>query len=188
MSNRGAAAGDELGRSRLRKIGPVLAALLVAAAVFLAFAGDDDSGAPAPDGTPRLIDEADLLDLEGMLGHAVYWAGERPPDRLELRREADGSTYLRYLPPGVGAGDPRQGFLTVGTYPLADPVAALRRTAAQAGIEVERRGSAVVLESPSSPLSAYLARPGSGLQIETYDPRPGAALRLVSSGAIGPVG
>jgi hypothetical protein len=173
----------------LQTIGPVLAVLLVAVAVLLAFTGGDGGpAAPAPDETPRLVGEADLRELEGTLGHPVYWAGERPPDRLELRQEADGSVYLRYLPPGVEAGDPRQGFLTIGTYPLADPVAALRRTAAKAGTEVERRGSAVVLESPTSPSSAYLAQPGSGLQIETYDPRPGVALHLVRAGAIGPVG
>ena len=31
-----------------------------------------------------------------------------------------GRVYVRYLPRGAAAGDPRAGFLTVGTYPGVD--------------------------------------------------------------------
>jgi hypothetical protein len=34
----------------------------------------------------------------------------------------------------------------------------------------------------------YVAYPGTGIQVEVYDPAPGAALRLVSSQRIVPVG
>jgi hypothetical protein len=175
-------------RRRLRPIGIAVSAVLVLLALFLAAKGDDGGDAAVAGIAPHFVEAADLVELEGSLGHPVYWAGERPPDQLELSEEADGSLYLRYLPPGVEAGDPRPGFLTVGTYPVVDAVAALRRTATEAGVKLGRAAGVVVLPNPGSSGSVYLAHPGTDLQIEVYDPAPGAALRLIRSGAIGPVG
>lgn len=175
---------------RRRTLGIAISAVLVLAALVLALhdgAGGEES--EATEIAPRLVDVDELAELEGALGHPVYWAGERPPDRLELKREAGGNVFLRYLPPGVEAGDARQDFLTVGTYPLVDPVEALRRTAAESGSSLRTAADgAALLVSPSSRGSVYLAYPGSDLQIEVYDPSPGRALRLIRSGAIGPVG
>jgi hypothetical protein len=175
---------------RRRWIGTGLSVVLVLVAIFLATR--DDGGGDRPRGidtSPHLVDASDLSRLESSLGHRLYWAGERSPDRLELTEETDASVYLRYLPPGVEAGDPEAGFLTVGTYPVAGAVTALRRTAAKAGVGLDRTaGGGVVFADPSSQGSVYLAYPGSDLQIEVYDPAPGRALSLVHAGAIGPVG
>lgn len=171
---------------RRRRIGIAVSALLVLTAFVLAARNE---GPDSPDASPRLVDLEDLAALESSLGHPVYWAGRRPPDELELTARTDGNVLVRYLPPGTEAGDPRQRYLTVGTYPVVDPVAALRRTANQAGAELERMGGgAVALQNPSAPGSAYLAEFGSTLQVEVYDPAPGRALKLIRSGAIGPVG
>ena len=40
-----------------------------------------------------------------------------------------GRVFVRYLPQGVSAGDPRAGFVTVGTYPDASAYANLERAA-----------------------------------------------------------
>lgn len=175
-------------RLRSGPIGIGVSAVLVLLAVVLALQGNDGEQAQAVGTPPELVDGGELGSLEESLGHEVYWAGELPPDRSEVREEADGSVYLRYLPPGVDAGDPRERFLTVGTYPVADATAALRDAAAEAKVALRRIGAATVFVDPASAGSVYLAYAGSDLQIEVYDPAPGRALELVRSGAIRPVG
>jgi hypothetical protein len=171
-----------------RAVGIALSALLVLIAVVLVAAGGDGGDDPATvDATPRFADREEIAAVAESLGHPVYWAGERSPDQVELVQEAGGNVFLRYLPPGVEAGDERAGFLTVGTYPFADPVAGLRQTAAESGGEVRTApDGARMLVDPSS-ASVYLAYPDSELQVEVYDPA-GAALDLIESGEIEPAG
>lgn len=174
---------------RRRAIGIAVSVLLILVAVVLVAIGGDEGDDPAAvDVTPRLVEAADLAALEDSLGHPVYWAGERPPDRLEVVQEPSGNVFLRYLPPGVEAGDPEAGFLTVGTYPFEDPVGGLETTAAEAGAALQAGpDGAKILVNPSSPGSVYFAYPDSELQVEVYDPE-GGALELIRSGQIGPVG
>ncbi len=175
---------------RRRVIGIAISAALVLIAIFLVAQGGDEEGSPeAVDTTPRLVDLDGVAEVEDALGHPVYWAGERPPDRLELMQDADGNVFLRYLPPGVEAGDERAEFLTVGTYPFVDPVAGLERTAAEGGASLRTADDgASILVNPDSRGSVYLAYPDSDLQIEVYDPVPGRALELIRSGEIQPAG
>lgn len=182
--------GGTAGATRRRRLaGAGVSLVLVATALILATEDGNQEVAEAVDTSPHLVGAAELAELEGTLGHELYWAGERPPEVLELTREADGSVYLRYLPPGVAAGDPSPRFLTVGTYPVAAAVAALARTAARSASALERGpGGSRVLANPSSRGSVYFAYPGSDLQVEVYDPTPGQALRLIRSGAIRPLG
>lgn len=186
----GGAASSSVGVRRRLSIGIVVSAVLVVTAFVLAIVGG--SGGRGPQGvdtSPHFAGASDLTALEGTLEHSIYWAGEQPPAQLELTEEEKGSIYLRYLPPGTEAGDPNPGFLTVGTYPILDAVAALRRTADKAGVTLQYLADGgVVLPNPSSEGSVYLAYPGTDLQIEVYDPSPGRSLRLIRSGAIGPVG
>src|SRR5664279_3693392 len=97
--------GLGVGRGRLAGIG--VSAVLVLLAVALAVTGGSGGGGSEPQPSAvRFVEVADLTGLEADLGHPIYWAGEQPSTQLELREEADGSIYLRYLPPGVTAGDP----------------------------------------------------------------------------------
>lgn len=172
-----------------RAIGIAVSVVLVLIAIVLvARDGDGAEEVEAVDPTPHLVEVEELVELEGSLGHPVYWAGERPPDQLELVQEPSGNVFLRYLPPGVEAGDPGTGFLTVGTYPFTDPVAGLERTAAEVGTKVRTgAGGARILFNPDAPDSVYLAYPDSELQIEVYDPSAGA-LELIEAGEIEPAG
>jgi hypothetical protein len=179
---------SSLGDRRLRIGGGVVSVVLVLATVALAIVGAGGDAGAEQSIAPQLVEVADLTGLEAELGHSIYWAGERSRQRLELTEEGEGSVYLRYLPPGVGAGDPRQRFLTVGTYPVVDAVRALARTAAKEGGALTNVAGDTVLVNPTSPGSVYLAKPGSDLQIEVYDPAPGRSLRLIRSGVIRPVG
>ncbi len=173
----------------MRGGGIVASTLLVAIAVVLAVVGPKGNDTPTATEAARIVGPAALTELEDELGHPVYWAGERPPLRIEAADVEGGSVYLRYLPPGVPAGDPRVGFLTVGTYPVPDAVAALRRVAKQAGVAVRRSADgAAILPNSSSRGSVYLAYPNTDIQVEVYDPAPGRAGRMVAAGEIRPVG
>jgi hypothetical protein len=181
--------GAEIRRRRIHLAGIAASAVLVVVAVVLAITGGSGDGGDSASMGPHFVDAGDLSDLESELGHPIYWAGERPPAQLELAEEADGSIYLRYLSPGLEAGDPEQRFLTVGTYPVVDAVGALERTADGAGVSLGHAADGgVVLANPSSEGSVYLAYPGSDIQIEVYDPVPGRSLQLIRSGVIQPVG
>jgi hypothetical protein len=156
-------------------------------ALAIADGGDVSRGRkPAP---PRPVDAAQLARLAGALGHAIYWVGERPGERLQLTRGQNGDLYLRYLPVGAGPGTPGSEFLTISTYPVAGASAALHRAAAESGGRLERApGGAAMLVAPPPIRSVFLAPPAGDLQVEVYDPRPGAALRLSRTGAVRRVG
>jgi hypothetical protein len=176
-------------RIHRRKAAVALSGALVATAIVLAVVGGQSGASRGIDTTARIVDRSDLVELEGSLGHQLYWAGARPSRQLELRQEADGSVYLRYLPPGSEPGESPAAFLTVGTYPVPDAQAALRRVAAESGGTTSRvAGGGIVVDDPKAQGSVYLAYPGSDLEIEVYDPTPGRSLRLIHSGAIQPLG
>jgi hypothetical protein len=173
----------------LRRFGIAASVVLLLTAVALAIVGGSGGDGLPTDTSPHLVDAADLTSLESELEHTLYWVGERPPARFELTEEAEASVYLRYLPPGVAAGDRPADFLTVGTYPVPEAQAAIRRTAAQVGTPVGHLASGgIVLANPESEGSVYLAYPASDLEIEVYDPQPGRAMRLIRSGAVRAVG
>jgi hypothetical protein len=180
--------GNRLNREGQRRaLGIAISVVLVLIAVVLVASGGDGGGdAEGVDPAPRLVDPEEIVAVEDSLGYPVFWAGERPPDRIELVEEASGNVFLRYLPSGVEAGDPRAEFLTIGTYPFSDPVAGLRETAKSGGSLRTAPDGAAMLVDPSSD-SVYLAYPDSELQVEVYDPA-GAALELIEAGEIEPAG
>jgi hypothetical protein len=179
----------ELGKVDRRLIGVGLSvAIVVVAAILVLRSGGDDNSAQADSGA-SIVDVAGVNSLASTLGHPIYWAGPIAEDQLELTRAAGGNIYLRYLPAGVEAGDPHSSFLTVGTYPVEDAQTALARTASSSGSKlIHAPAGGLVLVNPEEPNSVYLAYPESDLQLEVYDPAPGAALGLIRSGKIGPVG
>jgi hypothetical protein len=123
------------------------------------------------------------------VGHPVYWAGPEPGYSYELTHTTEGRIYIRYLPAGVAAGAAAPDYLTVGTYPVSNALATVRAIGSKSGgslIKLSAGGWAAV--DPDHPLSTYIAYPGSGYEVEVYDPSPGVARRLVTSGGVGPVG
>ena len=71
---------------------------------------------------PSSVPPDELARAEASLGHDIYWAGPKANHAYELTIGANGNTFVRYLPPGVAAGDPR-AYLTVASYPLRDAFA-----------------------------------------------------------------
>lgn len=145
--------------------------------------------ATGPESGPTAADAGQLHALSGSLGHAVYWAGApSPATQLELTHTTDGSVYVRYLDAGTKVGDARRGFTTVGTYPVPTAFAVLSREAQRSSsITRSLPGGGIAVMNLGRPQSVYLAWPGSGYEVEVFDPSPKRALDLVLSGAIAPV-
>jgi hypothetical protein len=73
---------------------------------------------------PFAANAGQLRRLAGLLRPSpVCWAGWKPRTRYEVTLAKGGTVYVRYLPPGVRAGDPREGLLTVATYPREGAIA-----------------------------------------------------------------
>jgi hypothetical protein len=169
-----------------------ISAIVAGAAWIVAREGDEElrvSTTEVADGTTLAADGRELARQAASVGHAVYWVGPVSGNRYEVTKTTDGRAYVRYLTPGVRAGDPRPGFLTVGTYPIDDAFAVTRATSQREDSRAVRApASAVAFYSTSRPQSVYLAFESSELQIEVFHPTPREARRLVESGRVRPVG
>ena len=129
-----------------------------------------------------------LTALSATLRHPIYWAGPRSAVTYELTRAPGGHVFVRYLPPGaaIGTGLP---YLTVGTYPVKDAFALTEELSkASTSVSVDPGSGGVAFYSRARPTNVYVAYPGTDLQIEVYDPAPGAARGLVTAGRVVPVG
>jgi hypothetical protein len=184
---------DPRDHARLRLA--VVAALALAAGflTWLGVRGEDDSPAAAPavtapTGVPQETSPADLAALAAGLGHPVYWLGPRSNATYEATQTSDGNLFVRYLPNGVDVGDKRL-YRTVGTYPVRDAYGAVQAVAAKpGGKRFSAPGGGLAAVDPAHATSVYVAYPGSPVEIEVFDPAPGAARRLVTSGRLVAVG
>jgi hypothetical protein len=175
--------------ARPLRIGAIVAvAVAIALVIWLVVKDDNSDSTPAPTAPPATAASvAQIRDTEGTVGHTVYWAGRRAGLTYELTN-VKGNVFIRYLPSGVGIGDPRPNFLTVGTYPKPNALKALERLARRPGsssTKLSRGGLAVWADS--RPQSVYFAYPGADVQIEVYDPSGSRARRLVRSGRVKPI-
>jgi|SRR6187549_193797 len=169
--------------------GTVLAlAIVVGVVAWIVDGGDERGGEATPAAVEARIVEADqLADAAAALGHPVYWAGPIEGAEIELSEAEDGSTQVRYLEDPGEAGTESASALTIGSYPLSDPAAALDTFAAEQGSVVKRAANgAEVLFSESNPSSVYFVAPDNSVQVEVYDPRPGRALDLALAGEVRP--
>jgi hypothetical protein len=166
--------------------GVVLVAV-VGLLAWLLLGGDGDE--PASVGAPRAAGVEQLRDLAASVGHDVYWAGPASVGaELELTHEADGRIFVRYLSDGGEVGDPRARFTTVATYPVPAALAALRKEADGPDAIIRTLpGGGLAYLNADQPTSVYLAWPGTGYEVEVFDPSPKHALDLVLAGAIVPV-
>jgi hypothetical protein len=163
-------------------------ALVAAVAVWLVVKGDDDAGeSSAGASTANAATVSTLRALPGELGHDVYWAGPRNPNKRELTQVND-SIFIRYLPYGIHVGDPRPDYLTVGTYPRARAYGLLQQMSRERRSRSRRAsGGGIAVWSENRPQSVYLAFPRSNVQIEVYDPSAARARRLATTGAVRPI-
>jgi hypothetical protein len=189
----GASASLDAGRPRRtggprRKLSVLVPAFLLVVSVsagagWLTLRDDGSATAKRAPATTASIDA--LASLAASVGHPVYWAGPKDGYRYELTHTTDGRIYIRYLPAGVAVGTSAPNYLTVGTYPVKDALATVRAIGSKPGGSLLKlAGGAVAALDPDHPLSTYVAYPGSGYEIEVYDPSPGQSRQVVTSGAI----
>ena len=174
-------------RTRRLRAGAVLAvALVIGFGLWLAFRGGGSSAtSPIPKGSTAVrISVEGLRTISTAVGIPIYWAGERPGFAYELSKTADNRVFIRYLPSGTSVGTTKQ-YLTIGTYPVGDAFSVTSRLARRSGsVRVGVGKGGVAFYKSKTPTSVFLAYPGSDYQIEVYDPSPGRARELVTSGQV----
>ena len=124
---------------------------------------------------PQALTLAELTTFARRVHHPVYWIGPRPHTTYEVTQTTDGRIYVRYLPKGKPAGTDFP-YLTVGTYPVKNALAATRTQATAPGsVLTPAAKGAVAFFAKTRPTNVYEAFPGIDYQIEVYDPwKPGA--------------
>jgi hypothetical protein len=178
------------GNPRLLLRGGVVAlAVVVALIAWLSTRGDSAGGEEAaspPPSSSRIVSAAELGEVAVKLGQPVYWAGPQSGDELELTELGEGGTQVSYVPKGTEAGE-GSALLTIGSYPLPDPKAALERFAGQSGAIVRRaKNGREVVSSEKNPTSAYFVSPDNSVQVEVYNPSPRRAMSLALSRRVQP--
>lgn len=162
----------------------IVALSLIAASIALTACGEEQR--TLTPGEPEIVSAADLRSFARSNSFPVYWAGDIKNYRLELTETGDGQVFVRYLPPKVTAGDRRQTFLTVASYPQAGAWATLRSQKNRKGARLEPiPGGGIMLWYSQRKTSAYLAWPGSSTLVEVYWPY--GPQRLIRKGQIGQV-
>lgn len=165
----------------------VVVGLVVVAVLLLtgAIGGGDRRSSSGP---AREVSVQGLRDFAASKRGAVYWAGNLPGRRLELSEAGKGNVFVRYLTGDAVVGDGRPAFTTVGTYPVEDAYAQVRKRSRGRGMEAKPApGGGLATWSEKRPSSVYVGYPGSYLLIEAYDPDPQRARALVLEGDVGPV-
>jgi hypothetical protein len=149
--------------------------------------GGDDKTSQAPPSAVNGVSETELREFAASSPTPVYWAGPRAGQTYELFTTNDGRVYVRYLPAGVKVGDPRPQFLTVGTYPVPNAFAALRRAGRTPGAATRRlSGGGLAVINPATP-SVYFAYPGGKYQVEVFAPSASTTRNLVLGGQVVPI-
>jgi len=178
-------------RRRLR-VGVIGLAIVVAVVAWVATrdnGGGSSEPAPAESAPSRIVTEAELKEAAASLGQPIFWAGPMADAELELRELPQGGVQVRYLPEGTEAGAGSPELLTVGSYPLPDPTAAIAAVAKKPGELVRHLSDGrTVVAAKQSPTSVYFASSDNSVQVEVYDPSAQRAMKLALSGKVQPVG
>ena len=155
---------------------------------WLIFKGDDDKNTNTQAAGATSVSLQELRALRDSSGHKVYWAGQRQGEQYELTQTPNGNIFIRYLPSDSDVGAPRPVYLTVGTYPFKRAYQTLQRLSRrQNAVTAELPNGGIVVAKDAGSQNVYFAYPDEDLQMEVFDPRPGRALRLVTSGRIKPI-
>lgn len=183
-------APKQANRSRLLRIGVIAIAIVVALIAWLVTrdsGGGSSEPTTAEEAGPRIVTVDELREVAAKLGQPIYWAGPVKGRELELKELGEGGVQVLYLPEGTEAGGGSVKSLTIGSYPLPDPTAALEGFAKRNGSVVFHASNGrKVVTSKQSPTSVYFASPENSVQVEVYDPSSKRALNLALSGQISP--
>jgi hypothetical protein len=164
--------------------------LAVAVAAFVVtwlLASGGSSGTPSAKSGPAIVSQAQLQHFAGSLDHPMYWVGPKHGFSYELT-SGSGRVWVRYLPAGVRAGDPRASFLVIGTYDQPHAYANLKRAAKRSGSASRTiANGGLLVYNRQRPTSVYFSYPGERYQVEVYAPSAETARSLVLAGATAPI-
>ena len=143
---------------------------------------------PAKDSTQVNLSADGLKTAVKALGKTVYWAGDDADNTYVLQTFTDGRVWVRYVPKG---GDPNASgavYRLMGSYPIKNAFSVTKAASSGDGsVLVTNADGSIVLYNKSKMTNAYIAFPKVDVQIEIFDPTPGKALALATSGAIVPI-
>lgn len=155
----------------------VAAAITIAVIVIVALSGgdgDEPGATPQASNPPAPVTVEELSSLSESMGRPVYWAGGRPGEKFELTRVGSERLAVQY-----------PSSLTVGTYKLDDPMAAIRRAGrSETATLYKLKGGGLAVHDKARPTNTYLAFKDEPFQVEVFDPKPGRSLRLVLAGRV----
>jgi hypothetical protein len=182
------------------RLGAVLAVgFAVAFFAWLILDTDDTSsvaGSTVPTATtptptqarPAITSVAELRKAAESTAVPIYWVGARRGTLIEFTRAPDGSVIVRYLPPTTQAGV-AGSFLTIATYPRQNGYREVLTSATEPNAKtIKLAGGGIAVYKSDEPTNFHVAYPGQPYQIEVFAPERGLARRLVSGGAVRPVG
>ena len=184
--SRAQAAGGSRHLPRGAVVAGTLAAIaaVVVAVMVLANGGDDDE---AEAGAPREVSAEELRGFAEGEERPVYWAGEIEGTKLELTETSRSYVYVRYLDELAPVDDEKPLYTTIGTYPQADALEAVRKAGGAKGmVRREAPGGGLAVWSRLRPTSVYLAFPGSDYLVEVFHPKARSAQHLALSGRVEP--
>ena len=175
---------DRVRSQRFRAGAVIVVAVVVGLVLWLALRGGDNSSTTA---NTSAATEQQLKNLASSLGHPIYWMGPQSGYTYELFKGQDGSVHIRYLPAGTKVGSD-QPYLTVATYPFANPYQALKNLKGDGLVFVNIPKGGIAEYTKKNPNDVHAAYPGVDYQIEVYDPSPGAAMGQLASGQLAQLG
>jgi hypothetical protein len=182
--------GRRLQETRVQLV-VVAAAIAITATVVAFLIVSDDGGRGtilAANSGAALVSQGQLEQLAESVEHPVYWAGPKNGVSYEFTETADGRIFVRYLPRGVAAGDPRPDFLTIGTYAQGNAFAGLQSASKREGlVSVNIDNGGIALFDSKKPTSVYFGYPDAKYQVEVFAPSGATARSLVLAGKIKPV-
>jgi len=171
-------------RVRVAAAAAVIIVLVVAAASLVVLSTHSKPQRPPSvrAGVPTKVSSAELHAFGGAIGHAVYWIGSVPGEKLELTETKGGYVYVRYLPKTAVIGDKHPAFTTIATFPIRLAFASATSAAHHPNMQsLHVRGGGIAVWNTTRPTSVYVAYPSSGALVEIYDPDPARARALATS-------
>lgn len=169
--------------------------IVVAAIISFTVGGDDKKSSSS--NTTIAATQQPPVNAEGLktavaaVGGAgkVFWAGEEAGFTYVLSTQENGQASVRYIP---ADGDPQAGgpvYRVLGSYPIRDAFNVTKKAGEAAdSVLLTNSDGSVVVYNKNKTTNVYIAFPKVDVQIEIFDPTPGKALELATSGRIVAIG
>lgn len=192
--------GSWLQRNRQTAIiGGAVIVIVIAAIIAFTVGGDDkkssDNNANTNTNTEQTTNVQVGLNADGLktavaaVGRAVYWAGAETDYTYVLQTFGNGQTTVRYVPKDGDPNNQEAVYRVMGSYPIKDAFGVTTKAGQTEGsVLLTNSDGSIVVYNKAKTSNVYVAFPGVDVQIEIFDPTPGKALEVATSGKITPVG